>query len=97
MFDGWITRDEENLLPAFSTHKEAFYYFKGKYAENFIMQSVDKIDGQECFFCALIVNHEAYRKGRNQLMRGEAVTDFEYVKSYQPIQIMQDGSVHIVH
>ena len=97
MFKGWITRKEEAELPTFTDYKAAFDYFMDKYPNSFELESVEEIGGKKCYFCALIVDRETYFIGRRKLMQLNAVTGMEFPQSYQPIQIMQDGSVHIVH
>ena len=97
MFKGWISRQEEAELPAFTDHEQAKAYFREKHGDAFVVQDVEIIDGQNCYFCALIVDRETYYTGRRKLMQGHAVMGMEFPQSYQPIQIMEDGSVHIVH
>ena len=97
MFKGWISRQVEAELPAFADHEEAKAYFREKYGDAFIVQSVEEIDGQSCYFCALIVDRETFYAGRRKLMLGNAVMGMEFLKSYQPIEIMEDGNIHIIH
>lgn len=97
MFEGWITRKEEEEIPVFHGHDEAKAYFKEKYGDAFVQESVDTIDGQNCYFCALIVDRETYYIGLRKMQLGQAVYGMDFLKSKQPIQIFEDGSIHIVH
>jgi len=44
----------------------------------------------------LITDEEAYIKGASEL-NANGYVGMEFMNSYQPIQIMEDGSIHIVH
>ena len=95
-----ITREMENALPSFNTHKEAYEYFKRQYGSDFVFESVEPINDMNCYFYALISDHGTYRKGRKLLIKGQAVTGelgMQFLKCYQSIQIMENGHVHIVH
>ncbi|TWT09226.1 hypothetical protein [Planomicrobium sp. CPCC 101079] len=91
-----ISREEQAELPLFKRHEEARDFFEEKYGEKFVFEeSFDTGDGI-CFFYRLITNEEAYIKGAADLNSNGSV-GMEFMKSYQPIRIMEDGSVHIVH
>ena len=93
-----ISREAEAQIPAFKDAREAIAWFKEKYASDFILQDTEPIGGELCHFYALVHDWEAYMKGRKQLqMQGGHAVGLEFLLSYQPIQIMADGSVHIVH
>lgn len=98
MYKDWISRKEEEEIPQFDSHKEAKEYFSAKYGKDFILTSIEKIDGQKCYFYYLIVNWENYRRLQNAMAKRETGNlDSVLIESAQPIQIMEDGSVHIVH
>lgn len=92
-----ITRQAESELPEFGSYDEAKEYFAEKYGVDFILEDIELIGGQHCYFHAIILDWEKYQKGRIEMMRSGSVSGLDYISSYQPIQIMQDGSVHIVH
>ena len=92
-----ITREDENRFPKFNSYEEARVYFSERFGSDFILQDIEDINGQQCFFHAVVVDWEQYKIGQLQFSRGEAVTGLDYIFSYQPVQIMQDGSVHVVH
>ena len=92
-----ISREEEAQIPEFNDAREAIAWFKEKYAADFILQDSEPIGGELCHFYALVHDWEAYMKGRKQLLQTGHAVGLEFILSYQPIQIMADGSIHIVH
>ena len=95
-----ITRKEEAELPVFDSYKEAKSYFDGKYGKDFVLESIDDIDGQNCYFHALILDHATYDKGRRILQSGSYMTgqlSIDFLNSYQSIEIFEDGNIHIVY
>ncbi|MGK7377278.1 hypothetical protein ACSFXN_05510 [Planococcus sp. 1R117A] len=92
----WISRQEEAKLPLFKSHEEASDYFEEKYGEKFVFEESSDVGNGICFFYRLITDEEAYIKGVTDLNANGSVK-MEFIKSYQPIQIMEDGSVHIVY
>lgn len=91
-----INRQEEAELPIFKSHEEARDYFEEKYGEKFVFEESSEIGDGICFFYRLIIDEEAYIKGVSDLNTNGYV-GMEFMNSYQPIQIMEDGSTHIVH
>lgn len=91
-----ITRQEEAELPTFKSHEEASRYFEEKYSEKFVFEESSDIGDGICFFYRLITDEEAYIKGASEL-NANGYVGMEFMNSYQPIQIMEDGSIHIVH
>ena len=92
-----ISRQEESLLPSFNSHEDARHYFTDLYGTDFVFESADYIGDQMCYFYALIINREEYERGQELLKNGTSVSGFDFLYSYQSIQIMKSGSVHIVH
>ena len=92
----WISRQEEAELPTFKTHEEARDYFEEKYGEKFVFEESSDTGDGICFFYRLITDEEAYIKGASDL-NSNGYVGMEFMNSYQPIQIMEDGSIHIVH
>ncbi|MDN3427280.1 hypothetical protein QL992_10060 [Microbacterium sp. APC 3898] len=91
-----ISKQEENEFPLFTTHEEAIKFFEEKYGEKFVFEeSSDTSDGL-CFFYRLITDEEAYIKGISDL-NSTGYIGIEFKNSYQPIQIMENGSIQIDH
>lgn len=94
-----ISRQEESHLPAFSSHNDAAMYFFNQYKKSFKFIDSELIGGVRCFFYHLVINHEVYERGTDMLSRGSVSGDFgmQFLMSYQPIEIFEDGRVHLVH
>ncbi|TWT06401.1 hypothetical protein FQV26_00880 [Planococcus sp. CPCC 101016] len=92
----WISKQEEAELPAFKSHEEARDYFEEKYGEKFVFEESSTASDGWCFFYRLITDEEAYIKGVSEL-NATGNIGIEFMNSYQPIQIMEDGSIRIVH
>lgn len=90
-----IGRQEEAELPLFKSHEEAIKYFEEKYGEKFVFEEFLETDDGNCFFYRLITDEEAYIKGASDL-NSKGSVGMEFIKSYQPIRIMEDGRVYIV-
>jgi hypothetical protein len=95
---GHITHEEEAKLPFFNDYEEAREWFKEKYGDSFILTSSEIIDDQICYFYYLILDHKVFEAGQKEKESKGIMTDaINFMGSYQEIQIMEDGSVHIVH
>lgn len=95
-----ISRKEESNFPAFDSYMDAAAFFEEKYGKNFILQDVETIDGVKCYFHAVVADWDVYRKGQSMFMQGKSMSgdlSMAYISCYQPIQIFEDGRVHIVH
>lgn len=92
-----ISREEEARIPQFDSHEEAREWFKARYGDAFMMTDSEYIGGQKCYFYYLILDPEAFHKGQKEMQENGYSAGLAFMKSYQSIQIMQDGSVHIVH
>lgn len=95
-----ISRQEESTFPTFTSHEAAAEFFTKRYGADFILQDAEPIGEQLCYFYAIVTNHEDYFHGRKLLSKGEPMSGelgLKFLLSYQPVQIMEDGSVHIVH
>lgn len=98
MFKGWISREEEANIPVFNSYDEARKYFQNKYGKDFILETIDYVDGQKCYFHAIVVSWENYRRLQKAMERHETGNlGIDVMASSQPVQILEDGSVHIVH
>lgn len=92
----WISKQEETDLPKFKSHEEASSYFEKKYGERFVFEESFDIGNGICFFYRLITDVEAYIKGITDLNSNGSV-GLGFMNSYQPIRIMEYGSIHIDH
>ncbi|MDN3436629.1 hypothetical protein QMA04_00925 [Planococcus sp. APC 3900] len=91
-----ISKQEENEFPLFTTHEEAITYFEEKYGEKFVFEESSDTSDELCFFYRLITDEEAYIKGISEL-NSTGYIGIEFKNSYQPIQIMENGSIQIDH
>jgi len=92
-----ISRKAEAELPNFSSHDEARKHFKNKYGQRFVMMSSEIIDDQKVYFYSLLLNPETFHDGQKKLSQGEPVEGLALINSYQPVEIFEDGRIHIIH
>ena len=91
-----ISRQDENNLPRFTSHDSAARYFKERFGSDFVFED----SNDQWTFYALVFNHGVYSKGRKELAKCYSLSGnlaMDFLKSYQSIQIHDDGSIHIVH
>ena len=93
----WISREEEAAFPEFKSFQDAWMFFVGRYDKDMMLESVEEIDGVKCYFCALVIDWEVYREMLRAVVAGQALVGMRYIECRQPIQIFEDGRVHIVH
>lgn len=106
-----ISREEEARLPGFSSHVEAREYFSRKYGANFVaVGSFPLGDERICYEYHLILDRNAYAHGMRTLYESSqdkadsstssspgTTSGLQLLRSYQKIEVMDDGSVHILH
>ncbi|WP_373896407.1 hypothetical protein [Virgibacillus sp. CBA3643] len=92
-----ITREEETRFPTFLNHKSARLWFKEKYGKHFVMVGSEVIDGEKVYFYNLVLDRETYLEGREKLQSGEMVTGFDFINSYQAVEVYENGNIHVVH
>lgn len=92
-----ITRREEAKLPSFNSHEEAKAYFKERYGDDFITVGSETIMGEKCYFYYILLDRVAFEEGTRKIQAGIHDASLKYLESHQPVQIMESGSVHIVH
>ena len=93
-----ITREEEANIPEFSNYGEARDWFANKYGDAFVLAGTDdSYDGGTVFTFHLILDRSVYEDGGKKLSAGETIHGMEFILSYQPIEIFEDGHIHIVH
>lgn len=94
-----ISRKDEARLPTFSSQTEARDYFVKKYGDNFFIVDSFVIDGERiCYEFHLVLNWGAYTDGIRRLSEEHSISDNgEFLCSYQKIEVMDDGSVHVLH
>lgn len=92
-----ISREEDAKLPVFDSHEEARAYFKEGYGADFIMVGSETIMGEKCYFYYILLDRVAFEEGTRKIQAGIHDASLKYLESHQPVQIMESGSVHIVH
>lgn len=95
-----ISRQDESSFPEFNNHDEAAAFFKEKFGADFVLESSENVGDMICYFYAVVTDHAVYHKGRRLLLQGQPVTGdlgLQFIQSYQPVQIMENGNVHIVY
>lgn len=92
-----ISRNEEANLPDFSSHEMARKYFKNKYGDRFVMTNSEILDGMKIYFYSLILDNEIFEDGQKKIGKGDPVHGLDFMNSYQPIEIWEDGRIHIIH
>lgn len=95
-----ISREEEAKIPQFHSHEEAKAWFEDRYGEDFILTGTEYL-GQEqekCYFYYLILDWKEYMKGLKEVrINHNMAAGLDFLYSHQPVQIMENGSIHIVH
>ena len=94
-----ISRQDEARLPKFSSHTLAREHFIQTYGDHFVAADSFLIgDERICHEYHLVLNPEAYAAGMSKLRTGQGFSDDgAFLHSYQKIEIMDDGSVHVLH
>lgn len=92
-----ISREEEKHIPDFTSHTEAITWFKKKYGKFFVADAIENINGETVYFYRLILNEDVYFEELKKLVSTGHTTGTDFLDSHQPIEIMEDGRVHIVH
>lgn len=92
-----ISREEEAKIPRFESHKEARKWFVMKYGDDF-EYCTSEIYGEEiCYFYNLILDREVYEAENRKLIERRLGDAMALLNSYQSIEIMTTGAVHIIH
>ena len=89
-----ISKQEAAEFPLFNSHEEAINYFEEKYGERFVLEESSDTNDGLCFFYRLITDEDAYIKGVSDL-NSTGYIAMEFMNSYQPIQIMENGSIQV--
>lgn len=95
-----ISREDEARFPAFRAADDAYRYFKKAYGKDFAFQKTESTgDGDRYWLCHLIIDRDAYLQGMRELsgLGKQASDGRKLLQSYQVIELMESGSVHIVH
>ena len=92
-----ISRKDEESIPQFNSHEEAKSWFEDRYGKDFILTGADQIGDETCYFYYLILDWEEYKRGQKELKENGYMAGLSFLMSHQPVQIMESGSVHIVH
>ncbi len=92
-----LSRKFEEEMPEFPNHDEARKYFEGKFEGNFLPSNVDIIDGKHLYFYDLVVHRENYDKFKKDLLEKGFYSGMDGALSYHPVEIWEDGRIHIVY
>ena len=93
-----ISRKAEAEIPEFNSHETAREYFKNKYGNHFMMTGSEFIDDQKVYFYSLILDRKTFEDGHEQMAKDGFMADaLNFMNSYQPIEIFEDGRIHIIH
>ncbi len=93
-----ISRKAESEIPEFSSHVLAREYFKNRYGNHFVMMSSEVIGDQKVYFYSLILNRKVFEDGQKQMLKDGFMADaLDFMNSYQPVEIFEDGRIHIIH
>ncbi len=93
----WISRQEEAGWPEFDSFQDAWDFLGGVFGEDLVLETVDIVNGEKCYFCALITDRDAYDEMNRLFEKGEPAVGMRYMACRQPIQIFENGQVHVVH
>ncbi|WP_088006845.1 hypothetical protein [Indiicoccus explosivorum] len=91
-----IGRREEAGLPRFKSHEEARTFFEERFGERFVFEEATDEAGSRCFFYRLITDKEAYIRGAEEL-NSTGYVGKEFLDSYQPVRIMENGGLQVIH
>ena len=95
-----ITREEAAKLPLFKSYAESRKYFKSKYGDAFQLEESfivgEGADATVCYRHSLILNRGEYEKGVRQLASGSMADAGDFLASYQTIEIMLNGEIHVI-
>ena len=92
-----ISRKDEELIPQFNSHEEAKSWFEDRYGKDFILNDIEYVGDERCYFYHLILDWEEYKRGQKELKENGYMAGMSFLMSYQPVEIMENGGVHIVH
>lgn len=93
-----ISRQAESEIPDFTSHELAREYFKNKYGNQFILMSSEVIGDQKVYFYSLLLDQKVFEDGQKQMLKDGFMADaLDFMNSYQPVEIFEDGGIHIIH
>jgi len=93
-----ISRKAEAEFPKFDSHENARKFFKNKYGDSFVMANSEVINDEKIYFYNLILDRKNYFGGFKKLEKDGIIVDsLNFMNSYQPIEIWEDGRIHIIH
>lgn len=94
-----ITKKFEANLPVFRSHEEAREYFKAEFGNDFVLHEPRHSYDEKIFIYHLILDRVSYEKGIKKFQeRKWSLADndcYNFLFSYQPVQIDEDGNVYI--
>ena len=95
-----ITREEAAKLPLFKSYAESRKYFKSKYGDAFQLEESfivgDGANATVCYRYSFVLDRDVYEKGIRQLASSSMADAGDFLASYQTIEIMLNGDVHVI-
>ena len=62
------------------------------------MASSEMIGDEKVYFYHLILDRQQYFDGFQKLKEDGFITDsLDFMNSYQPVEIFEDGRIHVIH
>lgn len=92
-----LSRKFADDLPEFKSHDEAYCYFKSIYADDFMLDSIEIIEKEKIYFYNLIVHRKNYEKFMKNLVCSDNTAAMDGMLSYHPVEIKENGNVHIIY
>ncbi len=87
-------------MAVYSIRQGDFFHFLGVciFGDDFFAAGSEVIDNERIiYFFHLIQDRETYYREMLKIETGEPSTGMDLMKSYQAIEIYDDGTVHIIH
>ena len=83
-------------MPNFKSHEEARTYFKNLYGDRFLLRGTDIREGTKVTMYHLVKNPEVYQPYMESFSHEvkHEITNMDVFKSYNTIEIDENGNVH---
>lgn len=91
-----ITDEEIKEMPSFINHLSARLYLKLRYGELIVMKNVRYGERGKVYEYHFVVNKQEYVKNFELKKEGNPYDELSYLKSYQEIEITDDGNIYIL-
>ena len=93
-----ISNQEQAEIPAFTNYADAILWFKDRYGLNFVFVDSVLSDTEEIlYYYHLVLDRETYDQETKKLKRAGASPSIRLMRSFQNIEIHENGNVRIAH